>query len=181
MRSKRLERIFFMSTFASSTNGNEIFDFMKTTERLLSQLMRMEGLRLTAYRDAAGVPTIGYGHTRDVRMGDRITEDWARQLLRQDVAEVERQVKAMQVARSEGQLDALVSFAYNVGIGRLRQSTLLRRIREGGTKLQIQREFKRWVFAGGRRLRGLELRREWEANRFFESEPLTDAEIIERV
>ena len=103
----------------------------------MTQLMMMEGLRLTAYRDAAGVPTIGYGHTKGVRMGDRITEDWARQLLRQDVAEVERQVKAMRVASSEGQLDALVSFAYNVGIGRLRQSTLLRRIREGGTKLQM--------------------------------------------
>ena len=154
---------------------------MKTTERLLQQLMRMEGLRLTAYRDAAGVPTIGYGHTKGVRMGDRISEAHARELLRQDVSVVERQVKAMHVAWTVGQLDALVSFAYNVGIGRLRRSTLLRRIREGGTKLQIQREFKRWVYAGGRRLRGLELRREWEANRFFESEPVTDAEIIDNI
>ena len=147
----------------------------------MTQLMMMEGLRLTAYRDAAGVPTIGYGHTRGVRMGDRISEDWARKLLRQDVAEVERQVKAMRVASSEGQLDALVSFAFNVGIGRLRRSTLLRLIREGGTKLQIQREFKRWVYAGGQRLRGLELRREWEARRFFEWDLPTDAEIIDRV
>ena len=114
-------------------------------------------------------------------MGDRISEAHARELLRQDVSVVERQVKAMHVAWTVGQLDALVSFAYNVGIGRLRQSTLLRRIREGGTKLQIQREFKRWVYAGGQRLRGLELRREWEANRFFESEPVTDAEIIDRI
>jgi lysozyme len=154
---------------------------MKTTERLMTQLMMMEGLRLTAYRDAAGVPTIGYGHTKGVRMGDRISEDWARKLLRQDVAEVERQVKAMRVASSEGQLDALVSFAFNVGIGRLRRSTLLRLIREGGTKQQIQREFKRWVYAGGQRLRGLELRREWEARRFFEWDLPTDAEIIDRV
>ena len=147
----------------------------------MTQLMMMEGLRLTAYRDAAGVPTIGYGHTKGVRMGDRISEDWARKLLRQDVAEVERQVKAMRVASSEGQLDALVSFAFNVGIGRLRRSTLLRLIREGGTKQQIQREFKRWVYAGGQRLRGLELRREWEARRFFEWDLPTDAEIIDRV
>ena len=147
----------------------------------MTQLMMMEGLRLTAYRDATGVPTIGYGHTKGVRMGDRISEDWARKLLRQDVAEVERQVKAMRVASSEGQLDALVSFAFNVGIGRLRRSTLLRLIREGGTKLQIQREFKRWVYAGGQRLRGLELRREWEARRFFEWDLPTDAEIIDRV
>ena len=143
--------------------------------------MLMEGLQLTAYRDAAGIPTIGYGHTKGVRMGDRISEDWARRLLRQDVAEVERQVKAMRVASTDGQLDALVSFAFNVGISRLRRSALLRVIREGGTKLQIQREFKRWVYAGGRRLRGLELRREWEARRFFECEMPTDAEIIDRI
>ena len=154
---------------------------MKTTERLFEQLMLMEGLRLTAYRDAAGVPTIGYGHTKGVRMGDRISEDWARRLLRQDVAEVERQVRAMRVASTDGQLDALVSFAFNVGISRLRRSALLRVIREGGTKLQIQREFKRWVYAGGRRLRGLELRREWEARRFFECEMPTDAEIIDSI
>ena len=147
----------------------------------MTQLMMMEGLRLTAYRDAAGVPTIGYGHTKGVRMGDRISEEEARRLLRQDVADVERQVKAMRVASSEGQLDALVSFAFNVGIGRLRRSTLLRLIREGGTKQQIQREFKRWVYAGGRRLRGLELRREWEARRFFEWDLPTDAEIIDRI
>ena len=143
--------------------------------------MLMEGLQLTAYRDAAGIPTIGYGHTKGVRMGDRISEDWARRLLRQDVAEVERQVKAMRVASTDGQLDALVSFAFNVGISRLRRSALLRVIREGGTKLQIQREFKRWVYAGGRRLRGLELRREWEARRFFEWDLPTDAEIIDRI
>ena len=143
--------------------------------------MLMEGLQLTAYRDAAGVPTIGYGHTKGVRMGDRISEDWARRLLRQDVAEVERQVRAMRVASTDGQLDALVSFAFNVGISRLRRSALLRVIREGGTKLQIQREFKRWVYAGGQRLRGLELRREWEARRFFECEMPTDAEIIDSI
>ena len=154
---------------------------MKTTERLFEQLMLMEGLQLTAYRDAAGIPTIGYGHTKGVRMGDRISEDWARRLLRQDVAEVERQVRAMRVASTDGQLDALVSFAFNVGISRLRRSALLRVIREGGTKLQIQREFKRWVYAGGRRLRGLELRREWEARRFFEWDLPTDAEIIDRI
>ena len=154
---------------------------MKVSDKLMTQLMVMEGLSLEAYEDCAGVPTIGYGHTRNVKMGDRISQYWAKELLKDDVRMVERQVLELGVVRTQGQLDALVSFAYNVGIGRLRQSTLLRRIREGGTKLQIQREFKRWVYAGGQRLRGLELRREWEASRFFESEPVTDAEIIDRI
>ena len=141
---------------------------MKTTERLLTQLMVMEGLRLEAYEDAAGVPTIGYGHTKDVRMGDRISEYWAKELLRGDIDEAERQVKELKVARNEAQLDALTSFVFNLGIGRLKESTLLRVIREGGSKADIKREFKRWVYAGGKRLKGLELRREWEAKRFFE-------------
>ena len=141
---------------------------MKTTERLLTQLMVMEGLRLEAYEDAAGVPTIGYGHTKDVRMGDRISEYWAKELLRDDIDEAERQVKELGVARNEAQLDALVSFVFNLGIGRLKESTLLRVIREGGSKADIKREFKRWVYAGGKKLKGLEVRREWEAKRFFE-------------
>ena len=131
--------------------------------------MMMEGLRLEAYRDAAGVLTIGYGHTgKDVREGDRISPYWAKELLVKDVAEVEKAVSELQVARTEGQLDALVSLAFNIGIERLKGSTLLQVIRDGGTRNQIKKEFKRWVYAGGRRLRGLELRREWEAKRFFE-------------
>ena len=130
--------------------------------------MVMEGLRLEAYEDAAGVPTIGYGHTKDVRMGDRISEYWAKELLRDDIDEAEQQVKELGIARTEGQLDALTSFVFNLGIGRLKESTLLRVIREGGSKQQIRKEFKRWVYAGGKKLPGLVTRREWEAKRFFE-------------
>ena len=142
---------------------------MKTTEKLLNQMMVFEGLQLKAYRDAAGVLTIGYGHTgKDVREGDRISPYWAKEMLEKDVAEVERAVSELGVARTLGQFDALVSLAFNIGIGRLKGSTLLRVIRNGGTKQQIKKEFKRWVYADGKRLRGLELRREWEARRFFE-------------
>ena len=141
---------------------------MKTTEILIEKLMEMEGLRLEAYRDAAGVLTIGYGHTRGVREGDRISAYWAKELLREDVEEVAKNVLSLGVARTEGQLDALTSFAFNVGFGRLCRSTLLKTIRRRGSRNQIRRQFKRWVYADGKRLRGLEKRREWEAKRFFE-------------
>ena len=141
---------------------------MKTTDILLEKLMEMEGLRLEAYQDAAGVPTIGYGHTKNVRMGDRISEYWAKELLREDIEEAEWQVKELRVAKTEGQLDALVSFVFNLGIGRLKSSTLLKVIREGGSMQQVKKEFKRWVYAGGKQLPGLVKRREWEARRFFE-------------
>ena len=130
--------------------------------------MEFEGLRLEAYKDAAGVPTIGYGHIHNVRMGDRITDWYAKDLLSEDIAYFEDQVRELGVARTEGQLDALVSFAFNLGIERLKTSTLLKVIREGGSKSAIKREFRRWVYADGKRLRGLEKRREWEARRFFE-------------
>ena len=141
---------------------------MTTTEILLQKLMEMEGLRLEAYEDAAGVPTIGYGHTKNVRMGDKISEYWAREMLREDIEEAEWQVKELGVAKTEGQLDALVSFVFNLGIGRLNTSTLLKVIRNGGSMQQIKKEFKRWVYAGGKQLPGLVKRREWEAKRFFE-------------
>ena len=141
---------------------------MITTEILLTKLMEFEGLRLKAYRDAAGVATIGYGHTHNVRMGDRITCWYAKDLLKEDIAYFEDQVRQLGVARTEGQLDALVSFAFNLGMKRLKESTLLHVVREGGSKEQIKREFKRWVYADGQLLKGLVKRREWEAKRFFE-------------
>jgi len=141
---------------------------MKTTDLLLKKLMELEGLRLEAYRDAAGVPTIGYGHTREVEMGDKITPWWAKELLICDIEEVEEQVKALGVARTEAQLDALVSFAFNLGIDRLKNSTLLMFIKEQRNMRQIKQEWMRWVYAGGQRLKGLERRRAWEAKRFFE-------------
>ena len=131
-------------------------------------MMEMEGLRLEAYEDAAGVPTIGYGHTKNVRMGDKISEYWAKEMLREDIEEAEWQVKELGVVKTEGQLDALVSFVFNLGIGRLNTSTLLKVIRNGGSMQQIKKEFKRWVYAGGKQLPGLVKRREWEAKRFFE-------------
>ena len=154
---------------------------MNISDTLLQRLMEMEGCRLTAYRDANGTPTIGYGHTQGVRMGDRISAQQARDWLRQDVSLVMRQVRQLHVARTEAQLEALTSFAFNVGIGRLKQSTLLRTIRQGGSKQAIQREFKRWVYAGGRKLPGLVARRQWESTRFFEPSFATDDEIIDRV
>ncbi len=138
------------------------------TDLLIHKLMEMEGLRLDAYVDAAGVWTIGYGHTKNVRQGDKISEYWAKELLMQDVAEVERQVKALGVAKTQGQFDALVSFAFNLGIGNLKRSTLLKCIREGRSMREIKRQFMRWVVAGGKRLKGLERRRAWEVQRFFE-------------
>jgi lysozyme len=142
---------------------------MEASKILIEQIKVFEGLRLEAYRDAAGVLTIGYGHTgSDVSEGDRISEYWAQELLRNDLGATEAAVRRLHVARTQGQFDALVSFVFNLGIGRLQRSTLLKVIRKGGSHHQIRQEFKRWVYADGKKLRGLERRRAWEAKRFFE-------------
>ena len=142
---------------------------MEASEVLIEKLKEFEGFRRDAYRDEAGVLTIGYGHTgKDVREGDRLTTYGAEQLLLIDLQEHEAAVRRLHVARTQGQFDALVSFVYNLGIERLQGSTLLKVIRKGGSHDQIQREFKRWVYAGGKKLHGLERRRAWESKRFFE-------------
>ncbi len=140
---------------------------MEASEMLVEKLKEMEGLRLEAYLDPAGVPTIGYGHTRGVRMGDRISRYWAEDLLRRDLRVAEDGVNALGVAKTQGQFDALVSFVFNLGIERLEQSTLLRRIRDGDSRKAITAEWMRWVYADGKRLKGLEKRRAWEVERFF--------------
>ena len=145
---------------------------MDISYMLLDKLKEFEGLRLETYRCAGGKLTIGYGHTgSDVREGDKISQYWAEELLKADVAKVAEQVQRMGVAHTQGQFDALVSFAFNIGVERLRTSKLLRLIRRQDSYRNIKAEFKRWVFAGGRKLAGLEHRREWEADRFFSPSP----------
>ena len=136
---------------------------------MIQKIKEFEGLRLEAYRDAAGVLTIGYGHTGpDISPGDKISRYWADELLRDDLERFEAEVRRLKVARTQGQFDALLSFAFNLGIDRLKTSTLLKLIRGGASRAAIRREFQRWVYAGGKKLGGLERRRKWEAKRFFE-------------
>ena len=142
---------------------------MEASVIVIEKIKELEGLRLEAYLDPAGVPTIGYGHTGDdVKMGDRISKYWAEDLLRRDLWEVEAAVNELDVATTQGQFDALVSFAFNMGVERLKKSTLLKRIRDGDSRKAITDEWMRWVYADGKKLRGLVKRRRWEARRFFE-------------
>ena len=145
---------------------------LQTSEALVSALKHYEGLRLEAYKCPGGVWTIGYGHTKNVQRGDKITEYTAEEYLREDIWEVERQVLALDACRKVGELDALVSFAFNVGIGNLRRSTLLKTIKAASRDAAaIMKEFRRWNKAGGRVLKGLVERRQWEMLRFFQDSP----------
>ena len=140
---------------------------MKTSNVGIALIKRFEGLRTKAYLCPAGVPTIGYGHTKDVRLNDpEITEAEADRLLAEDLGVYEAAVTEMvKVPLTQNQFDALVSFAFNLGIGALRFSTLLKRLNAG---LPCAEEFDRWTMAGGKTLPGLVRRRAAE-RRLFES------------
>ena len=136
---------------------------MNISQKGIDLIKKFEGLRLEAYRCPAGIPTIGYGTTKGVEMGIKITKDEAERLLKKDIEQFENGVLSrLRVKVNQNQFDALVSFTFNVGVGNLRISTLLRKINSSDF-LGASNEFKRWVFAKGRRLKGLERRRLMEA------------------
>lgn len=142
---------------------------MLTSELLFEKLKCFEGLRLEAYEDEGGKPTIGYGHTYNVKMGDKISELTAEELLKKDIEIAERNVLELGICKYQGQLDALVSFVFNLGIGNLKRSTLLKAILAGFGREVIGKEFRRWAYCNGKRMGGLVSRRRWEVERYFEN------------
>ena len=141
---------------------------MKVSNILIEQLKAFEGCELKAYKCPAWVWTIGVGHTHGVKAGQVITQAQADSLLRADLAYFENEVNKLGAWATQGQFDALVDFAYNLGIGALKSSTLLKVIKQNGTKEEITAQFMRWDKAGGKVLNGLTKRRAWEAKRYFE-------------
>jgi lysozyme len=151
---------------------------MRTSPAGRAFIGRHEGLRLTAYRDAAGVWTIGYGHTAAAgppvpAAGMSITAAEADAILGRDLARFEAAVtRLVTVPLSQARFDALVSFAFNVGEGALARSTLLKKL-NGGDVRGAAAEFGRWNKAGGRVLAGL-TRRRAEERAMFETGALSD-------
>jgi len=140
---------------------------VEISEKGLQLVKNFEGCRLTAYFDAVGVLTIGWGHTGvDVTPGKTITQEQAEEMLLSDLGRFERGVEtAVVVGITQGQFDALVSFAYNLGLGALRESTLLRKLNMGDY-IGAADEFGKWVHAGSQVLPGLVRRRAAEAALF---------------
>ena len=145
---------------------------MYITELAFQKIKEFEGCKLQAYQDAASVWTIGYGHTYNVREGDRISQQYADEMLQEDIENVERQLIATHdpeiLRMTKAQFDAVVCLVFNIGIQRWRTSTLRSCIMKGKSVEVINTEWTRWSYAGGKRLAGLVKRRQWEVNRFFE-------------
>ena len=141
---------------------------MKASEQLIEKIKEFEGFSSTAYTCAGGVVTIGYGHTRGVKITDRCTRSEAERWLREDLAPIEAYLNTIPEVDTQGKYDALCSFIFNLGMGNFKGSTLLKKIRAGAPTEEIQAQFRRWVYAKGKVLKGLVKRREWEAQRWAE-------------
>jgi lysozyme len=126
-----------------------------------------EGLRLEAYKCPAGVPTIGYGHTKGVKMGQKITETQADDFLVEDIGPIERELNKLGINFRQEQFDSLVSWIFNLGQGNFNSSTMRRYITLDKGDVDITDQMVKWVNAGGKPLLGLKKRRIAEANMFL--------------
>ena len=132
---------------------------MQYSKQGLALTEQFEGCRLEAYLDQVGVPTIGYGHTRGVRLGMTCTQEQAEAWLREDIALCEQDVNThVKVPLTQGEFDALVDFAFNLGCGSLNGSTLLHLLNAGDYH-GAAAEFEKWDHAGGKVVSGLLRRR----------------------
>lgn len=145
---------------------------MQTSSQGIDLICHFEGWSSKVYLCPAKIPTRGYGFTRDMN-GNRltmdscdITEAEGKEQLAHELISFENAVERLiQVHLTQCMYDSLVSFCFNLGAGSLQSSTLRRKLNRSNYD-GAQREFKKWVYAGGRKLRGLVLRRAAEAELF---------------
>jgi len=141
---------------------------MKASQKLIDHIKRAEAFVPSAYQDTAGVWTIGYGHTKGVKRGDRCTQFQAEQWLKEDLAKFEATANRCRRIVTQGQYDAVLDFIYNCGPGNFEKSTLKQYIESGRKCYEIQQQFMRWFNSGGKFQGGLYSRRIWEAARWAE-------------
>lgn len=160
-----------MTTIGTKT-GKAAID-MKPSKKAYDIIKKWESLKLKAYLDPIGIPTIGWGTIQyengtKVKIGEVLTEKRAEELL-----EYEGEKKAVEINKllkkelNQNQYDAILSFTYNVGSGNLGKSTLLKKINISPCDASIKSEFMKWIYAGGQKLKGLENRRKEEAALYF--------------
>lgn len=156
---------------------------MKLNNDGIELLHKFEGLKLEAYECPASLKlpeekkfwTIGYGNTRYedgslVKKGDKITKERAESLFTFITEDFSKNViKRLKKFLNENQFSALVSFAYNVGIGNFSISTLLKLVNEDPSNLEIRNQFMRWNKIGGTPSNGLTNRRKAEADLYFKN------------
>ncbi len=139
----------------------------KTNAAGIALIKDFETFQPKAYLCPAGKWTIGYGHTGDVKQGMKVTQHQADIILELDLERFEEAVdNALRGCKTtDNQFSACVSLAFNIGATNFLNSTLLKKLRKGDME-GAANEFSRWVYAAGKKLKGLERRRAAEAELF---------------
>ncbi len=142
---------------------------MKIGERGATLIKKYESCQLSAYMPTPeDVPTIGFGHTRGVAMGDTCTQEQADAWFLEDIAWVEDCVnRAVTSVLTQNEFDALCSLCFNIGCKAFSGSTLVKRL--NNSDYEIENEFHKWNKQGGKELAGLTRRRGAEAALFEET------------
>jgi len=145
---------------------------MKLNKAGLDLIKSFEGLSLESYLCSGGRQTIGYGTTlingKMVQSGLKISLEDAERFLIEDIKKFESGVlKVVSASLNDNQFSALVVFSYNVGLGALRGSTLLKMVNKNPNDALIRNEFMKWNKAAGKELTGLTRRRKAESDLYF--------------
>ncbi len=146
---------------------------MKLNKQGYDLIKKFEGLKLIAYQDSVGILTIGYGNITyedfsKVKKGDKISQQRADEVFQFFANRFAKQVDAVITANvTQNQFNAVVSLAYNIGIGAFSKSTLLKKLNKNPNDSTIKDEFLKWVNAGGRKIQGLVNRRTEESKIYF--------------
>ena len=136
---------------------------MKISDECIEFIKKFEGCELTSYQCSADVWTIGYGHTLGIVKGMEINQEVADDFLQKDLIEFQNDVnQEVNVKLEQYQFDALVSWTFNLGVGNLRSSTLLKKLNNGDYD-DVPNQIKRWNKANGKVVYGLVRRREAES------------------
>ena len=140
---------------------------MRTSQLAIDQIKIFEGYKNKAYLDPTDKPTIGYGHTLNVKMGMTCTPEIAEGWLKDDITPCELAIERLiHIPLTQGQFDACSDFAFNLGIGKFAGSTLIILIKKGdmhGASL----EFPKWDLVGGKISDWQVKRRSWDQKRFL--------------
>jgi lysozyme len=143
---------------------------MTISQQGIDLIKEYEGLRLEAYKCPAGVWTIGYGSTKGVKEGMKITQLKAEKLLMEDIKPIELFINKVRVNFVQEEFDSLCSFIYNLGTGNFNSSTMRQYIIGDREDEEITDQMVKWILAGGKPLTGLKRRRIAEANMFLGKE-----------
>ena len=139
---------------------------MKTSNYAIESIKQFEGCKLTAYKCPANVWTIGYGHTKNVTPGMKITQVEADNFIKSDILPIEMFLNKLKINLKQGQYDALIDFMFNLGISKFTNSTLYKLIKAGSSDEEICNEFMKWIHSGKKVLHGLVKRRKWECEQW---------------